>query len=260
MIPTLFHLGPFPVHSFGLMVALAMIAAMTRAGMSFRNNGLPAEIGRSYAFIGTITGLVGARVWFALENYHLLVKDPLSVLLSSAGFTFYGGFIVSFVVIVALSRKDRIPFATLADSVGPCLCLCYVVGRLGCQLSGDGDYGIPTGSWFGMSYAAGVIPTPPGVSVYPTPLFESAFGAAILVALVRAENHGWWQVPFRRAALYFVTLSLERFSVEALRATPIAFNLPYNLGGLSQAQCIALGLGLFGVLLGIAGSRKRHHP
>lgn len=257
MIPTIIQFGPLPVHSFGLMVALAMYAAMIRAGMSFEANGLGARRGEQYALIGTVVGLVGARLWSIGENWSEARLNLFAALISPAGFTFYGGFLLAFIVIVTLSRIHHIPFHALADSVGPALTICYLVGRLGCQLAGDGDYGVTTESFWGMSYGQGVVPTVPGVRVFPTPLFESAMCAVILGILVRAESIERWRMPFRRAGLYFCLISLERFLIEFLRVNPKVLSAPLLQVNLSEAQIIALGFLLFGGLLACRGFRRK---
>ena len=162
--------------------------------------------------------------------------------MASAGFTFYGGFIVAAIVVYTLARRDGVPVARLCDALGPCLALGYAVGRLGCQLSGDGDYGIPTTSWWGMSYETGVVPTGPGVRVYPTPLFESAAALVVTWIVSAVEVSNRLSAPLRRFGLYLSLMSVERFTLEFLRPNPEA------LWGLSEAQIIAVGLFVIGGL------------
>jgi phosphatidylglycerol:prolipoprotein diacylglycerol transferase len=132
------------------------------------------------------------------------------------------------------------------------LALGYAVGRLGCQLSGDGDYGIRTSGWWGMSYATGVVPTLPGELVYPTPLFESSIALLVLWVLSWVEVRSTvLSGRFQRFGLYLVLISIERFFVEFLRPNVKV------LSNFSEAQIIAVGLAVFGIVLLLIGGSGR---
>ncbi len=251
MIPNLIEIGPIPIRSFGLMVALALFAGALRLAISFKRYGLDPHLAERYVTAAGISGLIGARLWFIAENWSDTRHDLVGALLSSAGFTFYGGFIIAAVVVYLLARRDKTDISKLCDALGPCLALGYAVGRLGCQLSGDGDYGIRTTRWWGMSYATGVVPTLPGELVYPTPLFESSIALLVLWILSSVEVRATLlSGRFQRFGLYLVLISIERFFVEFLRP-----NVKL-LSNLSEAQLIAMGLGVFGVILLSAGAIK----
>jgi phosphatidylglycerol:prolipoprotein diacylglycerol transferase len=246
MIPTILHIGPIPVNSFGLMVALALLVAIERLGLSFHRGGLPQPFAERYVLWAGFTGLIGARFWFIADSWQEVREDLVGALFSSAGFVFYGGFLTAAVVLFILLRRDGVSPIRFFDAVGPCLALGYAIGRLGCQLSGDGDYGMVTDSWWGMSYSSGVVPTPPGVLVYPTPFFESAVAVVIAMILgsVEVSKRAFWSKPCARAGLCLALLSLERFFVEFLRINPRIAG-----GVLSEAQVIALVLLSVGVVL-----------
>ena len=241
MIPTILELGPFPVRSFGLMVALALFAGAIRLGKSFTRYGIDSQLAERYVTAAGISGIVGARLWYIGEHWGEFSRDLFSALTASAGFTFYGGFICATVVLYIMARRDGVPMARFCDALGPALALGYAVGRLGCQLSGDGDYGVRTMSWWGMSYETGVVPTLPGELVYPTPFFESVLALAMLFALLRVErSHTVLTGRFQRFGLYLVLLSFERFMIEFFRINPSV------VGSFSEAQVIACCLALFG--------------
>ena len=251
MIPQLFYLGPLPINSFGLMVALAFFAGIERLRRSFGRNGIAPELAETFVFTGGVVGLVGARLWFIAENYNEFSGQLGAALFSTAGFTFYGGFILSALTLIGLCWFYGIKLTTFLDSVGPTLALGYAIGRLGCQLSGDGCYGIATTSFLGMSYANGVVPTPPGVLVYPTPLYESLFSLALVFVLSALEQRLWWQAPLRRFAAYLFLLGSERFLIEFLRINPTI------LYGLSEAQVIAGVLMAVALVIGLVNSRRK---
>lgn len=251
MIPNVIEIGPIPIRSFGLMVALALFAGALRLAISFKRYGLDPRLAERYVTAAGISGLIGARLWFIAENWSDARHDLLGALLSSAGFTFYGGFIIAAIVVYLLAKRDKTDMSKLCDALGPCLALGYAVGRLGCQLSGDGDYGIRTTGWLGMSYATGVVPTLPGELVYPTPLFESSIALVVLWILSWVEVRSTvLSGRFQRFGLYLMLISIERFLVEFLRP-----NVKVLLN-FSEAQIIAVGLGVFGVILLSLGAMR----
>lgn len=89
-----------------------------------------------------VAGLIGAKVFHNLENWGEFVRDPWGSIFSASGLTFYGGLIVAAYVIIRYATKKKINWKHLVDSAAPALMLAYAVGRMGCQFSGDGDWGI----------------------------------------------------------------------------------------------------------------------
>lgn len=248
MIPRLIEFGPIPVNSFGLCIALAAFGASILLAKSFERYEIDPKLSERYVLWGIVSGLVGARLWSLIHRWEDTLRDPIGEIFSSAGFIFYGGFILATAVLITLSKIDKIPFSKFLDALAPTLAFGYGVGRLGCQLSGDGDYGIPTESVFGMAYPGGVVPTPPGVLVYPTPLYESTMAFMICGVLLMMERKR--VAPYSVFAWYLVLISIERFLIEFLRINPKLY------GSLSEAQVISIGLVFIGLAL-YSFSRKR---
>ena len=94
------------------------------------------------AVIAALGGFSGAKIFNALETWDDFVRDPLGSLLSSSGLTFYGGLIVATFALWYFARRIKLDFRHLCDAAAPALILGYAIGRLGCQVSGDGDWGI----------------------------------------------------------------------------------------------------------------------
>ncbi len=92
--------------------------------------------------LGALFGFIGAKIFDNLENWDRFIKDPIGNLLSPSGLTFYGGLICAALAIWWYARKHNIVFWHLNDAAAPSLMLSYAVGRMGCQVSGDGDWGI----------------------------------------------------------------------------------------------------------------------
>lgn len=98
--------------------------------------------------IAAVTGLLGAKIFHNLENWDQFVKDPMGQLFAVEGLTFYGGLICAAVAILWYARKKNIGWGQLIDSAAPALMIAYAIGRIGCQVAGDGDWGI-----FNSAYA-----------------------------------------------------------------------------------------------------------
>ncbi len=92
--------------------------------------------------LGLVFGILGAKLFDNLENWSEFIKDPVGRLFSTSGLTFYGGLIVAAIAICWYAAKKGIKLIHLLDAVGPALLLAYAVGRIGCQVAGDGDWGI----------------------------------------------------------------------------------------------------------------------
>jgi phosphatidylglycerol:prolipoprotein diacylglycerol transferase len=151
----------------------------------------------------------------------------------------YGGVVGGGVAIWILARQRKIAFLVMADIAAPALAVGLAFGRIGCQLAGDGDYGVPTNLPWGMSYPDGVVPTTE--RVHPAPIYEMLACFAIFAYLWR---HRLQQPPagdiFGR---YLILSAVVRFLIEFVRRNPAW------LVGLTTAQWMSVGLGIVGVLL-----------
>lgn len=115
--------------------------------------------------IAAVAGIIGAKIFNALETWDQFVADPIGSLTSSAGLTFYGGFLAATAVFYFFAKRHKIRFAHLADAAAPAILLAYGVGRLGCQLSGDGDWGIYNSAY--VTQADGTLSKAPMGTVVP---------------------------------------------------------------------------------------------
>lgn len=193
MIPFL-QFGPLQVPTFGLMVAVAMLAAyfvlradLARRGIAAKNSGMA----EAFIALPCLAGIIGAKLYHVLESPHELFADPIGQLFSRYGLAWFGGLIAGFAAFVWLARHRKIPLVTMLDVGSAAAALGYGIGRIGCLLSGDGDYGKPTLLPWGMSFPHGLVPTtqtcvewgwPANCRVQPTPVYE--FIAACLIAWI----------------------------------------------------------------------------
>ena len=115
-----------------------------------------------------IFGFAGAKIFHNLENWNDFIKDPIEALISFSGLTFYGGLICAGLAIIYYAKKNSIKMIHLSDAFSPALMIGYAIGRIGCQVSGDGDWGVLNSSF---------ISSPTGQVVFATPTdFSKALG------------------------------------------------------------------------------------
>ena len=242
MYPVLLEFGPITIHSFGAMVALAFLAGLYVIKKELQRRGIDPELGSSVVTAAMVGGLVGAKLYFVLFETPegLGGWELLRSLFSGSGLTFYGGFIVSAAAVVWVIRRRQVPVLPVADAIGIGAALGYALGRIGCQLAGEGDYGVPTELPWGMAYPDGVVPTLE--IVHPTPVYETLAGLAICSIL-------WFgrpriETPGVLLCIYLVLSGAARFAVEFIRINQKV------LWGLSDAQLISLVMIAVGLLLG----------
>jgi phosphatidylglycerol:prolipoprotein diacylglycerol transferase len=240
------EIGPLTLQTFGLMFAFAFLAAGALIWKRLRELGKPGDWAYEMGFAALIGGVVGSRVYFIVQNYSEVKHDLLGNLFSGSGLVWYGGAIGGALAVLAWAWYRDFLGLVLLGLAAPALALGYAIGRCGCQLSGDGDYGKPWNGPWAMSYPEGTVPT--DRTVHPTPVYETlamGLGAWILWQLRDRVRTG---VLF---ALYLLYAGMERFLVEFLRR-----NSETALG-LTTAQLESLGMMAAGAIW-IAIVVRRH--
>lgn len=237
MLPYL-HLGPLNVPTFGLMLWLAAVLAGLLLERNFRRNGLSADAVGMVA-LTVVAGIVGAKVWHVLDTPSEFRTEGWRVLWDTAGFAWFGGLVFGITALIVQGLRAKIGALRMLDLAAPSAALGYGIGRIGCFLSGDGCYGIPTTLPWGMSFPHGIDPvfTP----VHPTPLYE-LFGG-LLIASILWKRGSKPHTTGSILGLYLVLSGLARFLVEFLRRNP------HVLWGMSNAQLASIGSMVAGVLL-----------
>ena len=239
MLPTLFHLGALPVSSFWVMALGGFFAAFLVVRSDLRRRGFGVDLAYDLTLHVYVGGWLGARLFLIPSAWELFTTDPIGFLLTASGWVWYGGLIGGTVAAWLLARRRGLPFLLFADVIAPGLALGQGIGRIGCQLAGDGDYGTPTDLPWAMSYPHGVVPTTE--LVHPTPLYEAVACFAIFAYLWRRRLRN---PPAGDAfGRYCILAALLRFAVEFVRRNPAW------LAGLTTAQWFSMGLVLAGVLL-----------
>jgi phosphatidylglycerol:prolipoprotein diacylglycerol transferase len=276
---------PLPLPMFGLCVAAAMLVTLkltelelrrmhvsgliplaqhsVRADGVTRTQSVPAfELTANLGMLMAIVGIIGAKAFHLLEYSDQFFADPFGMIFSRNGFTIFGGLICGVLAASLYARRHRIALRELADALAPALMLGYAIGRIGCQISGDGDWGVAADlaakpSWLPLWFwaqtyegnIAGVTIAPPGV--YPTPIYETLMGVLAFALLWSLRKHGWqagWLF-----SLFLVLTGIARFLIEQIRV-----NIAINWFGIefTQAELIALGFIVLG-LIGLIFSMRR---
>ena len=294
---------PVPLYTFGLMVAVAILTAtaMTRVELDrmyagglvgpvrakvrdAKGRDRTVESSPSAAIwtlmgLAAVFGILGSKLFHIFDYWDEFLADPLGMFFATSGLTFYGGLICASLAISVFAVRRGINLRRLTDAIAPGLLLAYGLGRVGCYLAGDGDWGvcstladkpawIPGFLWsetfprnlvgpgqtpmdpvqFNALVRGEVCAVAAPTGVYPTMLYELAVCAALAGVLWMLRKH-----PFRAGwlfSLYLVFAGVERFVIETIRVNPeVAF-------GLSQSQLISVGLFVAG-LVGLALTTRR---
>jgi phosphatidylglycerol---prolipoprotein diacylglyceryl transferase len=173
--------------------------------------------------IALVFGLVGAKIFDVFENWRSFIKDPASII-SPSGLTFYGGLICAAVAIWIYARKHKIGFWHLNDAAAPALMLAYAIGRIGCQVSGDGDWGIYN-SAFAVDGNANITKATPG-------RFEQTLrsDSATIAFFLDEHPEGLDKVPHK---------SFGPESLDFLPDWMLAYDYPHNVNnaGVKLANC-----------------------
>ena len=241
------HLGRFTIGTFGLLLWLAAVCAGYVLYLNFRRFRVSADA-VSVVALTTVLGVIGAKLWHVLETPHMLMQYPAEMIFDRAGFAWYGGLVAGVLTLMWQGRQSGTGALGMLDLASPSAALGYGVGRIGCLVSGDGDYGIATSLPWGMSFPHGLVPT--YAKVHPTPIYE--FLAAVVIATLL------WRMGARReprpigeiTGAYLILSGIARFAVEFIRINPKIY------WGMTNAQVASLGSILFGV--GLMVWARRH--
>jgi phosphatidylglycerol:prolipoprotein diacylglycerol transferase len=228
------------IKTFGVMFALGFLSAGLVVARRLKELGKPVDYAYEIVFASLIGGVVGAKLYFVVQH------GDAGSLFTGTGLVWYGGVIGGAIGVIAWGRWRGMLNLTLLDVCCIPLALGYAIGRIGCQLSGDGDYGIRWDGPWAMSYPHGTVPTVH--TVHPTPIYET-----IAVGLVT-----WWLWRNREAfrpgllfAWYLLLSGIERFLIEFIRRNTDV------VAGLTAPQLESLALIVVGAAWLLIVGRRR---
>jgi len=281
------NIGPLHLGTFGLLLWLAAVAGTVVLHRNFVRHGIAADSLNIVAVV-VVAGVAGAKLWHELQDIQELRTalqmigqpgwhHPLDVMMGffrwfQNGFAWFGGMVAGILALMAQGRHARFkgpgwksfdePGLSLGSPVGPirmldlaapAAALGYGVGRIGCLLAGDGDYGVNTTLPWGVHMAKNALvpPTPPDALVQPTPIYELLFSLMLFWLLwtlaKKARPVGWL------TGVYLACAGIGRFLVEFVRVNPRI----YFHHTLSNAQIAAAITTLAGLALIMAAQSKR---
>jgi phosphatidylglycerol:prolipoprotein diacylglycerol transferase len=232
------HIGPLDLKTFGICFAAGFLASGVIIGRRFKELDRPVDWSYEMVFAALVGGLVGSRLDYILQNWDKVSGDLLGNLFSGSGLVWFGGFVGGAIGVLLWAWWRGFLGWQLFDTAAVPLAIGYAIGRVGCQLSGDGDYGIHSDLPWAMSYPDGTVPTTD--TVHPTPVYETlAMGIAAAV-LWRLRDRFAPGVLF---GLYLMVAGFERFLVEFIRRNDEV------VAGLTQPQLISLALMALGAAI-----------
>jgi phosphatidylglycerol:prolipoprotein diacylglycerol transferase len=238
MIPVLFDFGFFKIYSFGLMVAIAFLVASWMVSRELQRRNIQPSHAEGYPLAAMIGGVVGARLYYVAEHLDKLYRNPLGTLFGGSGLTWYGGALGGALTVLLMARHKKQPLWSVCDAFAPGLAAAYAIGRIGCQLAGDGDYGLPSDLPWAMAYPNAVVPT--DVPVHPTPVYETLAMGAVAWILWRLRTRPWANNG-GLFGLYLVLTGIERFLVEFVRTNARSV-LGLTVAQVTSIVAIAFGL------------------
>jgi phosphatidylglycerol:prolipoprotein diacylglycerol transferase len=238
----------------------------------------PYELMGNLLVWAAVWGFAGAKLFNGLENWGDFMKDPIGMLIGFSGLTFYGGLICGGAAVLYIANKHGVKPLNMLDIGGPGMMLAYGVGRIGCQMSGDGDWGVnnlaPKPHWLSwapdwmwsfnfphnvsMEDAGNKIANCAGkycnvlkIPVFPTSFYESV--VCILLFFFLWSIRDRIKMPGVMFGIYLVLNGVERFLIELIR-----INTRYNVAGIpfTQAEMISLCLVIAGIALITSGLNK----
>jgi phosphatidylglycerol:prolipoprotein diacylglycerol transferase len=234
MYPILFEIFGFPISTFGVMMAVGFLVSAWIVARRLREYGADPEHSSTILIYAMIGGVVGSKLYFAIDESLRTGAAFLPLLLSRAGITWYGGLIGGTLLVILATRIHGLSTRMIASCVASAAPFGQACGRIGCLLVGD-DYGRPTDLPWGIAFPEGAPPT--NVPVHPTQLYEAAWLLLLGAILWRRRRSSSFLF-----GEYLIGAGIGRFGVELWRVnTRVAH-------GLTEAQWIALALITLGTL------------
>jgi phosphatidylglycerol:prolipoprotein diacylglycerol transferase len=206
------HVLGLSIKTFGVMFAVGFIAAGAVLARRLEELRKPVDWAYEIIFAALLGGLVGSRVYYLVQHRDDLHGGILSNVFSGTGLVWYGGALGGMLAVVLWAHRRRFLGLGLLDLAAPGLALGYAIGRIGCQVSGDGDYGVASSLPWAMAYPHGTVPT--DIAVHPTPIYETVAVGLIAWGLWRARDT---MRPGLLFAAYLVLTGFERLLVEFIR-------------------------------------------
>lgn len=240
MKPVLLDLGGLEVQSYGASKALAALAAGWLLARELRRRGHGGDLALPLVLAAVVGGFAGAKLYYLIEVGDRVTAHDLG----GTGFTWYGGLIGGAAAVLFIAWRRHVPLGPLAGMSTMPLAVAYGIGRIGCELAGDGTYGKPSDLPWAHGYPDGTMPT--DERVHPAAAYEALGACAIAWVLWRLRDR---LSPLAQFGVFAALMGVERFLVEFVRINDVV------TAGLTAAQLFSLALVALGA--GLAAREVR---
>ncbi|MBU0672704.1 MAG: prolipoprotein diacylglyceryl transferase [Candidatus Margulisbacteria bacterium] len=235
MYPILFKIGPFSIHAYGFMIAIAFLTGIIVALYYAKREGLKSETILDLALYVIIAAIVGARLLYVIGTWNQFEGNILEMfMVQRGGLIFLGGLILAVLVVIGYARIKKINVLKLLDILTPGTALGYAITRIGCFLNGC-CFGLPTKLPWGLEFPFGSLAYSyyPHEHIHPTQLYSSgSMLAAFVILLILYQKKKYDGFVFYWGLLFY---SIYRMLVEFLRFSPVHWL------GLTPSQWVLVG-------------------
>lgn len=253
MFPVLIKIGPLTIHTYGFLIAIGFLVALTLAAREAKRKDIPNESIIDVGFYALLSGIIGARLFFILTNLGNYLEHPLDMVkIWEGGLVFYGGVLFALPTVIWFVKKKGLPLWQIADIWAPSIAIGHAIGRLGCFCAGC-CYGTPAE---GLPWS--VIFTNPdslailGTPLHPTQLYESAAELTNFLILITLRRHQSFKGQL--FLIYILNYSIIRSVVEMFRGDEVrGFLFP----GFSYSHAISVAMFITALSFLIVLKKKR---
>ena len=239
MYPELLHIGPVTIYTYGLMMAIAFIVCYLIFRAETKKLGDNPDFASNVVFWAAIGGIIGAKVFYLLENIPDLLADPKGMIFSGSGLVFHGGLIGGTIAVILVLRRSQKSIGVYADIIGPLLLIGQGIGRIGCFFAGC-CHGKACDLPWAVTFPNASPPA--NYPVHPTQLYEAFLNFAFYFILVKVIRPKTTKVG-QTMAIYLMFAGLERFLIEFVRVNPRVWR------NLTSAQFTSIGLFCAGLII-----------
>lgn len=263
MLPELFQIGPFPIRSFGLFMALAFLGGVLYLRHVARRDKRPFDHLLNIAYIMIFAGVIGARIWYVITHWGDYAANPISAInpfgnsgsgFGIAGLNLYGGLVLALVSTFIYCRRNKLNVLDIFDVFAPSYALGTAIARWGCFCNGC-CFGKPTDLPWGVTFPPDSLPAHiyGAVAVHPTQIYSSLYG--LILFLVCGSLLKKRQFIGQVAGVMLMGEALSRYLIDLFRWYEEDMLFPGLSDFLTWNQATSIGLFLLGVLIYLFGKR-----
>ncbi len=262
MCPELFHIGPIPVRSFGLMLALSFLVGVFYIQKVTTRDRKPFDIYLTFAYIMILGGIIGARLFYVVLHWADFSNNLLGIInpfqsgqFGIAGLNLYGGVMLAMIGSFVYARIKHLQVLDVFDYFAPALGLGIGISRIGCYLNGC-CFGTPTDLPWGVVFPPDSIPASIFGSqhLHPAQIYSSLYGLGLFIALHFLVKHR--RFIGQAVAIFLMVEAVFRWAIEYVRYYESEMHL--SLWGMNPTwnQLVSYGLFTGGLLIYLMNMKR----